>query len=92
MGASRLPVCFLFRMRPNNQNDSGWLFMSGTESQEFVADTNNLKICPLKSFCELDPSLLEVIDSPVGSVWERDDCNSPWKQVLDYEVPGIAPK
>lgn len=89
MGTSRLPVCFLYRMRPNNQHDSGWIFRSGFESQEFLDDTNNLKICPLMSFLDLDPSLIEVIDSPVGSVWERDDGKSPWKQVFDYEVPGV---
>ena len=72
MGPNRLPVCYAFRQEPNNEYDSGWHFWSGSESQEFVDNSENFGICPLKSFLDMDASLKEILDTPVGSAWERE--------------------
>jgi hypothetical protein len=48
---------------------------------------DNAQICPLRSFVQMDSSLFDIVDSPLGSVWERNDNSSSWKQVLDYEIP-----
>lgn len=87
MGPARLPVCFAYRTHPNNKYDSGWVFFSGKESPDFLSDADNAKICPLMSYIETDSSLRVIVDSPLGSVWERRDASSPWEQVFDYEIP-----
>ena len=86
MGPNRLPVCFAYRVEPNNSYDSGWIFISGRESQE-VLDGNSPNICPLNSFLEMDPSLAEIIDKPVGSNWERSSAAAPWEEVFGFKPP-----
>jgi hypothetical protein len=76
IGPLRSPVCFAYRTNPNNQYDSGWVFFSGKESPEFLADAANASICPLRAFVEMDSSLLDIVDSPLGSVWERHGSSS----------------
>ncbi len=83
MGTNRLSVCFAYRVKPNNPYDSGWIFLSGRESQR-VLDDNPPTICPLNSFLEMDSSLSEVIDKPIGSAWERSSGDAPWEEVLDF--------
>ncbi|CAA2108380.1 immunity protein Imm33 domain-containing protein [Variovorax paradoxus] len=85
MGPQRLPVCFAYRVKPNNPYDSGWIFSSGKESQQHL-DDNPPKICPLNSFLKMDPTLAEITGHAVGSAWERDGAGASWK-----EVPGFRP-
>ncbi len=84
MGPKRLPVCFAFRVAPNNEADSGWVFWSGSESQAYVDDSANSHVCPLLSFLELDPSLLNIIKYPIGTAWERASAKDEWREVLDF--------
>jgi len=83
MGPNRLAVCFAYRVEPNNQYDSGWIFLSGRESQG-VLDANPPEICPLDSFLNMDPSLSELTDKPIGSAWERSSGDAPWEEVFDF--------
>ncbi|MBJ2157048.1 immunity protein Imm33 domain-containing protein [Variovorax sp. IB41] len=87
MGPNRLPVCFAYRVKPNNPYDSGWIFQSGRESQK-VLDDNPPKICPLNSFLKMDPTLSAVTDKPVGSAWERDSADAAWKEVFGFKPGG----
>ncbi|ADU39277.1 hypothetical protein J2W28_000068 [Variovorax boronicumulans] len=84
MGPNRLPVGFAYRVKPNNPYDTGWIFQSGKESQS-VLDDNPPKICPLNSFLKMDPTLSEITDKPVGSAWERDSGDAPWKEVFGFK-------
>jgi len=83
MGPNRSPVCFAYRAKPNNPRDSGWIFISGKESQS-VLDDNPPKICPLNSFLKMDPTLIEITDKPVGSAWERSGADAAWKEVFGF--------
>ncbi|MDH6169372.1 hypothetical protein M2282_004536 [Variovorax boronicumulans] len=84
MGPNRLPVGFAYRVKPNNPHDSGWIFLSGKESQEML-DNNPPKICPLNSFLKMDPSLAAITESPVGSAWERSGAQAPWEEVFGFK-------
>lgn len=83
-GPDRLPVCFAFRLEPNNEADSGWVFWSGLEEQAFIDDESNTVVCPLFSFIDMDPTILDVLRSPVRSAWERDHVGEEWREVKDY--------
>ena len=87
MGPDRLPVCFAYRVEPNNPHDSGWIFLSGRESQA-VLDDNPPKICPLNSFLKMDPRLSEITGKPVGSAWERGSAGAPWEEVFGFKPRG----
>jgi hypothetical protein len=84
IGPNRLPVCFAFHLKPNNKNDSGWVFWSGHEDQEYISNSANTVPAPLESFLKIDPSLNDLINRPVGTAWERDSVNDPWREVPGY--------
>lgn len=86
MGADRRPVCFAYRVEPNNQYDSGWIFQGGAESQ-CELDDNPPKVCALNAFLGMGPTLRALVEKPVGSGWGRDGGDAPWR-----EVPGFAPE
>ena len=83
-GPHRLPILFAFRVHPNNEADSGWVFWSGLEDQAFIDDSSNTIVCPLFSFIDMDPTLLDVLRSPVFTAWERVRVGDEWKEVKDY--------
>jgi hypothetical protein len=79
MGPQRMPVCYAYRSAPNNPYDSGWLFLSGQESQAML-DALPPKICPMQLFIRDDETLLDVIRNEVGTAWERDSVGDAWRQ------------
>jgi hypothetical protein len=62
-------VRFAERMEPSNGTDSGWLFTSGSESQEFVEEPDNFAQVPLGDMLQRQPALKEIYQSPVGSTF-----------------------
>lgn len=83
-GPDRLPVCFAFRVEPNNESDSGWIFWSGQEDQDYIDEPSNTIICPLISFIEMDHSIEDVTHNPIGTAWERDNLEDTWREVVGY--------
>lgn len=83
-GSGRLPVCFAFRLQPHNEADSGWIFWSGLEDQNFIDDSSNTLVCPLSSFIDMDSTILDVLRNPVLTAWERDRVGDEWREVKDY--------
>ena len=84
IGPNRQPVGFAFHLKPNNPQDSGWVFWSGNEDQAFIDDNANTVVSPLDSFVKLDPTLTELLNRPIGTAWERDGPGEPWREVPGY--------
>lgn len=53
--------------------DSGWVIMSGEESQDYVDDSKNLSVVSLGAVLNIDDSILSVLDEPVGVEFEWND-------------------
>lgn len=83
-GPNRLPILFAFRLHPNNDADSGWVFWSGLEDQAFIDDNSNTIVCPLFPFIDMDSTILDVLRGPVLTAWERAAAGDEWKEVKDY--------
>ncbi len=86
MGPHRVPVCFAYRVKPNNPYDSGWIFSSGNESQQQL-DDHPPSVCPLNAFLKMDPTLSEITESAVGAAWERSGPGAPWQEVRGFKPP-----
>lgn len=65
-------VGFMYREDADNEIDSGWRFMSGTESDEFLDDPENLGLYDVNTIANYDQSIIPLLDSPSGSAFERD--------------------
>ena len=64
-------VGYMYREEPDFDEDSGWRFFSGTESPEYLDDPANTTIYDVNTIANYDPSIIPLLDSPVGSAFEK---------------------
>lgn len=80
-------VGFMYRETPDGVVDSGWRFMSGSESEEYMNDSNNLSIYDVNTIANYDPDILPFLDAPIGSAYEREGGRGPLAEVYDFKPP-----
>ena len=68
---SRVGYCY--RERPDNENDSGWRFLGGGESREYLDNKENSGVYPLNIICNYDKDIIPLLRSPYGSAFARDE-------------------
>jgi hypothetical protein len=64
-------VGFMYREEPSNDVDSGWRFMVGVESQEYMDDANNSMFYDVNTIANYDPDIIDWLDAPIGASFER---------------------
>jgi hypothetical protein len=82
-----LPLRFFYRAAPDNDVDSGWRFMSGFESDDYMDDPLRHAVYDVNTIANYDPSIIALLDSPVGSVFEKRDGASDFVRVTDWQIP-----
>lgn len=65
-------VGFMYREEASHTEDSGWRFMSGLESQEYMDNPSNLEVYDINTIANYDPDIIPHLDAPVGSAFERE--------------------
>jgi len=64
-------VGYMYRQAPTKPWDSGWVFMAGTESQQFMDDPSNHGIYDVNTIANYDPEIIPLLDSPPPCAFER---------------------
>ena len=64
-------VGYMYREEPDFAQDSGWRFLAGVESQEYLDDPNNLAIYAVNTIANYDPEIIPLLQAPIGSAFER---------------------
>jgi len=82
---NRLKVRFMYRDQPFNNQDSGWRFSAGDETDEYVNDPENSGIYDIKTILEIDPDIKPYLDNPPYSAFERYSTNKPFVVVDDFD-------
>ncbi len=80
------PVGYMYRESPDTEKeykDSGWRFFSGEETQEYVDDAENIMIYDLNTIANCDRAIIEYLDAPIGSQWERVLGSNSFREVQD---------
>ena len=72
----KMPILMAKRDYPQMEEDSGWQFLCCSGEEETEA-----QVWALKEVLEVEPSLKHIIEMPVGSIFKRTNCNSPWIQI-----------
>jgi hypothetical protein len=80
-------VAFLYRQSPDNGIDSGWRFMSGLESPEYMDDPANHAIYDVNTIANCDPEIIALLDAPIGSAFERMNGTGDFHEVFDFDPP-----
>lgn len=81
-------VGFMYREQSDNERDSGWRFFSGSETQEYVDNSDNILIVSLNYLINnIDSSVEPYLNSSIRTAYERE--NEDGKFVLsnfDFKV------
>lgn len=65
-------VGYMYREPPDFEEDSGWRFMSGDETEEYIDDQWYSGIYAVNTICNYDREIVEFLNAPVGSAFGRD--------------------
>ena len=65
------PVRYMYREAPDNEVDSGWRFLAGTEDQAYLDDAANIGLYDVDTIANYDPDIIALLDAPEGSTFER---------------------
>lgn len=66
------PVGCLYREEPECDDDSGWRFIAGDETDEYMCDGDNSSYVSIGAVLSHDDSFIDLLDAPVGAHFERD--------------------
>jgi hypothetical protein len=61
----------MYREQSPEDEDSGWRFLSGTESDEYLDDEENSKIIDVNIVANFDAAIISFLKKPFGSEFER---------------------
>lgn len=78
------PVGFMYRESPVFENDSGWRFFTGDETDEYTDNPDNFTVYSVSDITKTNPAVSEFINHPEGSAWELDD-NGEFRSVRDWQ-------
>jgi hypothetical protein len=79
------PVRFMYREEPDSGADSGWRFFSGFESDDYANDPRNTSIYDVNTIANYDPSIIDLLDSPVGTAFEKPSETEQFVEMTDWE-------
>lgn len=77
-------VGFMYREPPDNEVDSGWRFLSGYESPEYMDDPDNHGAYDVNMIANYDRDIIPFLKAPHGSAFERLAGSGPFMEV-DFE-------
>lgn len=77
-------VGFMYREEPyqNGNPDSGWRFMAGDESDEYMNNPENHSVYQVNTICNYDREIIPLLNSAPGTAYIRDENG---KLVLDED-------
>ncbi len=66
-----LLIGFMYREEPFDEEDSGWRFLSGTESEDYLDEENNSKAISVNAVANHDPAIIPYLRKAEDTAWER---------------------
>jgi hypothetical protein len=81
------PVAYMIREQPSRPELSGWVFMSGTESQAYTDDPKNFEVYALNTIANYDRDIIPFLHAPPGSSFERRNNRGPLVPCDGTELP-----
>ncbi len=66
------PVGYMYREYPRNEVDSGWVFLSGLETREYMDNPANHGVYEVNTICNCDRSIIPHLDAIPGTAFIRD--------------------
>lgn len=67
------PVRYMYRDQPEDDQDSGWRFFAGTESDAYIDNPKNFSLLDVNVVANYDDTIVPLLDSPVGASFDKED-------------------
>jgi len=80
-------IRWMYREAPDEPQDSGWRFFSGTEDDAYLADASRFAMYDVNTIANYDRSIIPWLGSPVGSAFERPDGQATFEAAPDWTAP-----
>jgi hypothetical protein len=74
-------VGYMYREEPDNEIDSGWRFLSGRESDEYMDDPDNHGAYDVNTIANYDRDIIPFLNAPIGSAFARDRRSGRFEEV-----------
>lgn len=68
-------VGYMYRGESHNDMDSGWCFLSGYETQEYMDNPEYHEIYDVNTIANYDSDIIKYLNAPIGSRFERNESN-----------------
>jgi hypothetical protein len=81
------PVRFMYREEPDDEDDSGWRFMSGYEDDEYMENPDNHSIYEVNTVANYDRSIIPLLSAPVGSAFEKTTESERFEKITNWQPP-----
>ena len=78
-------VGYMYREEPDFEEDSGWRFLAGDETDEYMDDQWNTGIVQVNTVCNYDRDIITLLDSSPGSAFTRNPANDVLEAVKANE-------
>ncbi len=78
-----LPVGYMHKERPEDEDDSGWRFYSGTETEEYVDNEYHFMMFDLNYIANCDPAIIPYLKQKIGTELERIDGTDKFRPIED---------
>jgi hypothetical protein len=66
-----MKVGFMYREKVVDHNDSGWRFLAGSETQEYIDDATTSKIMEVNTVANYDPAIIPYLKNKSEVAFER---------------------
>lgn len=66
-----MQVGYMYRLEPLNDLDSGWCFLAGDESEDYMNNPDNHAIFDVNTIANYDREIIRLLGAPVGSAFIR---------------------
>lgn len=76
-----LKVGFMYREKPEEKDDSGWRFLSGTETEEYLNDDNHSMIFDVNVVANYDRAIIPYLKSKPGIELERVENSDEFREL-----------
>lgn len=67
-----LPILFMYRESPIEEEDSGWRFLSGQEDQDYLDESENSRFIGLNTMANMDRMIIPHLNLKKGTELERE--------------------
>ena len=82
----RQPVRFMYREAPMFADDSGWRFLAGNESDEYMENPKHQRAHDLAVVASHDPSIVPHLGAAVGAAFQKPVAGGPFEAAGDWEA------